>query len=468
MFTRRPERSRRRVLACRLWCPLTLVAAATMFAAAGQATAASASASALPARPGLPVFMPLGSDTPFTADDKPKVLISGTFRLQAGQSRRVSGRLVTTSTSAAEVQLEAAVRCLDDSTGRQSGISAWTGRNHVGMGPLALSPSLLFTAPYPFTDPNLSRLLAAPNPSLLFTARTAGTYTCQLIGTTGISGGDYLTAVADGTWLQVSSSNEVGSHWWQNPSCDSEGTLPTCTYVGGPVGSPQGSIFDDGPLWTAAGNVTAAAVSATVELTTCNPGTHSCTSSHQGDSGGDSGGSTVTSHLEFTQLDSQLGSRLVACKVTRTSDVTSTIRNDAHHFMIQYSLANVPVSATCGTRLFRVRVSVTHVSGNPVKIDGTRPGGTAPESYTNAFVISNPDLRVVPDLYGDTLTAASQHLQAAGLVLGSHGLVATDEKPMNGLVISQAVSPGTQTLAGSVVGVNLGHYKPLTCGPHPC
>jgi PASTA domain len=213
-----------------------------------------------------------------------------------------------------------------------------------------------------------------------------------------------------------------------------------------------------------AGNVTAAAVRATVELTTCDPGTHSCTSSHLGSSGGDSGGSTVISHLEFTQLES----RLVACKVIRTSDTTSTIRNDAHHFMIQYSLANVPVSATCGTRLFRVRVSVTHVSGNPVKIDGTRPGGTEPESYTNAFVISHPDLRLVPDLGGDTLTAASQHLQAAGLVLGSHGFVATDEKSMNGLVLSQAVSPGTQTLAGSVVGISLGHYKPLTCGPHPC
>jgi len=458
MFTRRPERSRRRTLACRLWCPMTLVAAVTMFATAGPGATASASA-----LPGPLVFMPLPVDTPFTGGDNEKVLISGTFRLQTGESRRVLGRLVTTSTSAAEVYLEAAVRCLNDSTGQQSGISAWTGRNHVGTGPLALSPSLLFTAPYPLTDPDPSRLFAAPNPFLLFTAPTAGTYTCQLIGQTGISGGNHLTAVADGTWLQVSSSDEVGSQWWQNPSCDSEGTEPTCTYLGGSVGSPEGFIFDDGTPWTAAGNVTAAAVSATVELTTCNPGTHSCTRSHWGHSGGDSGGSTVTSHLEFTQLDS----RLVACKVTRTSDVTSTIRNDAHHFMIQYSLDNVPVSTTCGTRLFRVLVDVTHVSGNPVKIDGTRPGGTEPESYTNAFV-TVPDLRVVPDLYGDTLTAASQALQAAGLVLGSHGLVATDEKAMNGLVASQALSPGTQIPVGSAVAVNLGHYQPLMCGPHPC
>jgi hypothetical protein len=79
-----------------------------------------------------------------------------------------------------------------------------------------------------------------------------------------------------------------------------------------------------------------------------------------------------------------------------------------------------------------------------------------------------PDLRVVPDLDGDTLTAASQHLQAAGLVLGSAGTVRTDDKSLNGLVASQAFSPGTQIPAGSAVGVKLGHYQPLMCGPHPC
>jgi hypothetical protein len=80
----------------------------------------------------------------------------------------------------------------------------------------------------------------------------------------------------------------------------------------------------------------------------------------------------------------------------------------------------------------------------------------------------NPDLRVVPDLDGDTLTAASQHLQAAGLVLGSAGTVRTDDKSLNGLVASQAFSPGTQVPAGSAVGVKLGRYQPLMCGPHPC
>jgi hypothetical protein len=66
--------------------------------------------------------------------------------------------------------------------------------------------------------------------------------------------------------------------------------------------------------------------------------------------------------------------------------VTTTISNAAHHYVVRYALSDVPISATCGTRLFYVRVHVTHVSGNPLKIDGTRPAQN--RSMTHAIAMN--------------------------------------------------------------------------------
>ena len=241
-------------------------------------------------------------------------------------------------------------------------------------------------------------------PSLLFTAPSAGTYKCQLAAGTGDDKDSkyHATAVAfaagsnpalDGTWLQASSSNELGAQWWQNPDCDSEGNQPTCSYVGG-SNRPEMWIFqnDGTPLdfWEAARNATAASVTATVELTTCYRHTLSCKDDHEGSSDG----STVSTHLELVQLT---GDGLGICRVNSSPDVTYAISGNAHHYSIPYELDNVPISATWGSRRSQVYIDIKQVSGNPVKIDGTRPGlePETDEAETHAFAFNSAFARTV-------------------------------------------------------------------------
>jgi hypothetical protein len=74
-------------------------------------------------------------------------------------------------------------------------------------------------------------------PSLLFTAPSAGLCRCSLVALTGTEFA-IMSVHAGTTWLSASAGDEVGSHWWQNPDCDSEGILSTCKYLGG-SGEPQ-------------------------------------------------------------------------------------------------------------------------------------------------------------------------------------------------------------------------------------
>jgi hypothetical protein len=397
-----------------------VVLAAVLAACGGSGP--SPSATSLPA----PSYQPLASDTSFGPGEGDKVLVETSLSLQAGEKRRVVGRLEVTSSRTPGGWLPAAVWCLD-STGHQSGATAWTGTNHQG-------------ARGPYTPPGHLVMY----PSLLFTAPSAGTYTCQLVAETDDPDKDYrITAVKagsdpalGGTWLQVSSSNEPGARWWQNPDCNSTGTLETCSYVDG---STELRIFDnDGTLfepWSAADNATTASVSATVELTTCDHGT-SCPANHRGDSGG----SKVSTHLEFDQYRPGVGS----CQENRTPEMTYLISNAAHHDSIHYQLDNVPISATCwGTRFFALIIFMKRVSGNPVKIDGTSiieglvEGWTDPYAFNSAFETPVP----VPDVRGSSESAARQAIAAAGLAVGDVSR-AVNSAPV-GTVISQNSPGGT-------------------------
>jgi hypothetical protein len=123
-----------------------------------------AEASTTPIPP--PFFIPLLEKTDFKQADGAKVIISRSLSLQAGESRRVFGRVKATSTTTNTVEFDAGVRCLD-SQGNQSGTAAWTGRNHEGYDT---------DSPY---YPTKGQLPLTAN--LLFRAPTAGIYTCQLL-----------------------------------------------------------------------------------------------------------------------------------------------------------------------------------------------------------------------------------------------------------------------------------------------
>ena len=76
----------------------------------------------------------------------------------------------------------------------------------------------------------------------------------------------------------------------------------------------------------------------------------------------------VDSRFEVIQLDPTSHT----CRTTATATTRSSIRDDAHHYAIYFSLPRVTIDPTCGTRMFIIRVVVTHVSGQPVKIDGVQ------------------------------------------------------------------------------------------------
>jgi hypothetical protein len=362
----------------------------------------------------------------------------------------VVGRLETTANQTPGEWLDTAVKCLD-STGKQSGVAASAGTNHEG-------------ADGPYAPPGHLVLY----PSLLFTAPSAGTYHCQLIADTGTFGdppipGYLVTALpADlsgygGTWLKVSSSDETGAQWWQNPPCDTNGTEETCNYLG--VGQELQIFQNDGSppqMWQAAPSATAASVNATVEVTVCYHQTTSCLDNHEGGTGG----STVLTYLELDQLDP--GGAI--CQVTRTPDETIPLDARGHHHSLSYQLTNVPISATCGgSRLFTMYVYIKDVAGNPIKIDGglcaidKGCGMTEPviEAQTGAYAFNSTFSTTVhvPPVVGSSQAAATQAITAADLSVGTVSDVVNPAPA--GTVTSQNSPGGTVEPIGSPVNLTV-------------
>jgi hypothetical protein len=226
-------------------------------------------------------------------------------------------------------------------------------------------------------------MLRLSNP-LLFTAPHAGAYTCQLTAGAGDPvAGYHLTAVPYETTFSVS-DDMTGAQWWQNPDCESDGTL-NCKFLGSPGDPAVWEIFrNDGTptaTWTAPAGATTADASATVMVTSCYHGTGSCPSSHWG-AENDKSPAVVNSFLGLSQLNAD-GS---VCTSRTTPGLPSIITGEAHHYPINYYLPNVPISSNCTSRRFVVRVATSWQGGVPVKIDGTRPDTMFPVSASNAIV----------------------------------------------------------------------------------
>jgi hypothetical protein len=388
------------------------------------------------------------------------ILAQTSVALQAGEKRRVFGRVEITSTVNSDVYVETYTVCVaPDGTESQRGGAA---QNHEGMN-TSVRPG------YPMQG----HLVLYP--SLLFTAPMAGTYVCQLRGN---SGGDPLTAVArsfqgsDTTWLRVSAANDVGAAWWQGDNCDewgdTDGTVHAagsppsyCMYLQGATHQQQVYVFDNNgsppqQVWAAANDAAFVDASANLMVTTCYSGTNSCTN---GNKSGDDG-TVVASHLELIQLNAAGET----CNVTQSPDQVSTVGTRAHHYMIYYKLLTVPVYPRCGSGdltssrvsklgvrppfapyLFKLRISVKYMSGSPVKIDGYE--FTHAFAFTSAYGIAEP----VPNVGGLTEAAAGNALTAAGYAVS---IVSNRfSTAPQGMVISQYPSAGIIEFPGS--GVNL-------------
>lgn len=295
-------------------------------------------------------------------------LLRRTMTLEAGEKRHLRGRLEATSSTTGIVGLTERIRCLD-STGETVPVVAASARNHEGSD----------TSTYAI--PGHLPLYA----DLLFTAPTAGVYTCVLQGTaySTLPGTYHLTAVANSTWLESDDTHQQGARWWQNPACASADTAGACTYVGGGAARRDAWVFyDDGtPVhkWQAHPDAVSVSAQANVELTTCYRGTASCAETMQVHPRGRN--AVVDTRFEFIQLDATAH----ACR-THSAPARRTVTDDAHHAVGYSALSNLPVDPACGSRTFLMRVYVKHVSGQTVKIDGVQSGIT---SLTNGIAFNN-------------------------------------------------------------------------------
>lgn len=330
---------------------------------AGQVT--QADAANLP----NPVVSTLPKNLGFSAASGDKEFARLSLNVQAGRSRRLFGDLTATAGGTKAVEWDVKIRCLDES-GVQVGARSAASKNHTTTGAVTISSSLLFTAP-----------------------RT-GSYTCLMTSHTSAS--DYsLTAQAGTTFLKASPVDEGPAQQWHNPDCDSAGQLSSCVYLGGPNPTQRNLLRDDNSVvrpWTAPSGATTADFRGVLGLTTCFSTTASCRSQDRGSSSG----STVSSRFDVTQLNPSG----TPCQVTRGLLVTSTFSKEVHHFTLPLEVDDVPISNACGSRDFTVSIFTGLVSGNPVKVDGTRnsvpqdpacatTGPSACEVETWAFAVGN-------------------------------------------------------------------------------
>lgn len=275
--------------------------------------------------------------------------------LAAGESRHIRARIDTTSSTDKTVALTLSISCRN-AAGTVIGKDRGTARNHEG-----------YDASYKITG----RLPIYADK--LLTAPAAGTYTCALQAWTASSATSnyHLTAVANDTWLQTSNTNQVGAYEWTNPSCDSKGTLASCTYLGAGADT-MWLFYNDGTprhVWKAAAGATSVDVAASYTVTTCYIGTSSCQNPDIADDQLPSG--SVVTKLEATLEVIQLDASNHACHTTTTTKAAN-VSDPAHHYAFSQLLSDVAIRSDCGSRNFLVRVRIDHVSGQPVKIDGVQ------------------------------------------------------------------------------------------------
>jgi hypothetical protein len=108
------------------------------------------------------------------------------------------------------------------------------------------------------------------------------------------------------------------------------------------------------------------------------------------------------------------------CHITSTDISTDTISQSVHHYGIPYSLVDVPVLTSCGSRVFSARIFVHLLSGDDVKIDGSIPytnkdGTSFGGTRTEVMAVNSTLTAVMPDVVGQFQDAATAAVEAAGL-----------------------------------------------------
>ncbi len=332
-----------------------------------------------------------GSPTRYAA------VVQASFSMRPGEIRRVTDQLDIRLKTGKSPEVDNKVICLDQNSNILGPPGTppvpYSNENYAGGG---VATGTNYTQDGHAYQWNIATLIQAPpqNPT--------ENYYCLLLAR--IDPPHRMTVLAPttgetrfGTWLQVSTQNDVGAQQLQTPYCASNGRgqYSECRYVGparlhdpsarNVPWQPVNTFTAAGNARTAVGNATAIDGIATFQITSCPRGTASCIPSQWGYSNGlrcflgiwrckDAAGK---SYLDIDQLYPS-GS---VCKVNRAYSERSAggkvflslsydISNDQHHLPLYYHVY-APVSQNCGgSRQFKVILHIRWTGGNPVKIDG--------------------------------------------------------------------------------------------------
>lgn len=366
----------------RLLISVVVVALATGTLRAPRALAADA-----------PVRVTLTAARSLDASDWPagrKLLELPPIALDAGQSRLIRGRLEAASVTDSNQEQQVGVAC----DGTEGGVLR-TSRNNEGL-----------DHHYSTGDGVLDL-----DVRYLFTPVTAGSFICSLWGK---SSGNALTArAATGqTYLEVIDPAPGASQWLAGP-CDSRGTVSNtsdnaydseCVYLVPPTASQDGTSYPSQTHTLTQASLTADPAASAIslgldlQLSTCYGGTGSCiveVNQYGGDRRG--GTSVVDSRADIVQLDAT--GQATACGARTFSPALgegnspsgayrrTVIAGDTHHVKLRY-VVTVPVSQAAGcTRTFLARLFVRSVSGDPVKLLGSRMSrsGAVTLAFSNAI-----------------------------------------------------------------------------------
>lgn len=402
----------------------------------------------------LPAPLVFPMDTPVITPihyPRPLAVVTANVWLDAGETRRVYGRASWTNSSTGVYEALTGIECYG-ADGVHTGFSD-TNQNHDGKNTHA-GPS------YPYQG------LLALYPAMLLHAWASQNYTCQLLVSTDSAQLSVVAkdpAGASATYLRMSSADEKGATWWQNLSCGTD-TVPTkannyssCIYLGGPLGKSDIYEFEnDGSpvhLWEVPPGTAFVAADANIQVSVCYYQTGSCAPAYSENALqhiADPGGTEVESHMELIQLDSLHQ----VCNVTESPDHLTWIDNNSHHYVLYYSVRNAPYYPGCGSDLYKIRVYLKYLSGNPLKIEGS---SLLPEQtiFTHAYVYTSAKGEAVP--VPDVLTLSQGAATAS--ITDSGYTVSTVTDALNtapsGSVIAQYPAPGTIAYPGTGVAITV-------------
>jgi hypothetical protein len=431
----------------RVWRVVLLVPLIAFLSGAGSATASYAAPTAGPVTVTSPVtYIPLPGTRdvfPHTDEEYAEVLMTPAFTMQPGDMRRVTDQLDVRIPSGDGTEVNNKLICFDQHGNEIDETS--TGTNVNDSHAYQWNVSMLITPP-------------AQNP--------AENYFCQIwtyANDKNPNGVMNVLAPAPGqttygTWLEVSSGNEVGAQGWlyynctpatlHTTCCDPEDTTHTCQYIGG---SGRPSAVNLYAYWLAADNATTFDAVATFMITDCWAslfgGTDACLPGDRGD--GILGQSSAEGE---TWLDvDQLYPNGSVCQVNQAYSEESTngqvllsegfdISDAQHHRPLYYDLS-APVSQLCqGSRRFTVHLYIGWTAGNPVKIDG---------GNINVIDSVRETATAVPDVVGHTQAQADEAIQANGLYASAADYVTSTAPP--GTVLAENSPAGTIEPDGSPV-----------------